>query len=350
MIDSILRAQGYRTGLFTSPHLVTFRERIQINGEQISEDNVASGLTNIRSLIADWDPHPTFFEIVTALALLHFREREAELVVLETGMGGRLDATNATQPIVSVITPIDLDHQKWLGDTLTKIAWEKAGIIKPKTPVVSAMQLPEAEEVICARAKECDAPLQFVRENYSGNVALGGGHQRQNAALAIAASRAARIEITEDSIARGLASLTWPARFQRWDERTIIDGAHNPAGARILARTWQETFPNQRATVVIAVLQDKDVAGIVREISPIAQQLFLPKIKSVRGLAPEALAEFVSNITPRLPCSISSSIEDAIGSARAQPYPILITGSLHFAGEALAYLQGVPAAYEECLQ
>ena len=162
--------------------------------------------------------------------------------------------------------------------------------------------------------------------------------------------RAARIEITEDSIARGLASLTWPARFQRWDERTIIDGAHNPSGARILARTWQETFPNQRATVVIAVLQDKDVVSIVRAISPIAQQLFLPKIKSVRGLAPEALAEFVSNITPRLPCSISSSIEDAIGSARAQPYPILITGSLHFAGEALAYLQGVPAAYEECLQ
>ena len=178
MIDSILRAQGYRTGLFTSPHLVTFRERIQINGEQISEDDVARGLNTLRDLIADWDPHPTFFEIVTALALLHFREREAEFIVLETGMGGRLDATNATQPIVSVITPIDLDHQKWLGETLGEIAGEKAGIIKPKTPVVSAMQLPAAEAVIRARGQDCDAPLQFVRENYPGGVALDGAHQQ----------------------------------------------------------------------------------------------------------------------------------------------------------------------------
>ena len=168
MIDSILRAQGYRTGLFTSPHLVTFRERIQIDGEKISEPAVAAGLTTIRSLTADWEPHPTFFEITTALGLLHFKQCEAEFVVLETGMGGRLDATNATQPIVSVITPIDLDHQKWLGNSLTEIAGEKAGIIKPKTPVVSAPQLPEAETVIRARAAECAAPLQFVRQTFDG--------------------------------------------------------------------------------------------------------------------------------------------------------------------------------------
>ena len=290
MIDSILRAQGYRTGLFTSPHLVTFRERIQINGEQISEDDVALGLTNIRDLIANWDPHPTFFEIVTALALLHFREREAEFVVLETGMGGRLDATNATRPIVSVITPIDLDHQKWLGNTLTEIAGEKAGIIKPKTPVVSATQLPAAEEVVRARANECNAPLRFVRENYSGRVALSGTHQKQNAALAIAALRAADVAIDEDSITRGLASVSWPARFQRWDERTVIDGAHNPAGARVLAETWQRAFPAERATIILAVLQDKDVAGIVRALFPIAERFLLPKIRAVRALSPEETA------------------------------------------------------------
>ena len=291
MIDSMLRAQGYRTGLFTSPHLVTFRERIQINGEQISEDDVALGLTNIRDLIADWDPHPTFFEIVTALALLHFRERAAEFIVLETGMGGRLDATNATQPIVSVITPIDLDHQKWLGDTLSEIAGEKAGIIKPKTPVVSAMQLPAAEAVIRARAKDCDAPLQFVRENYPGGVALNGAHQQQNAALAIAALRAAEVAIGEESIARGLASVSWPARFQRWDEQTIIDGAHNPAGARILAETWQRIFPGERASIILAVLQDKDVAGIVRALFPIAQRFLLPKIRAVRALPLGAIGD-----------------------------------------------------------
>ncbi|MFL6539832.1 MAG: bifunctional folylpolyglutamate synthase/dihydrofolate synthase, partial [Chthoniobacterales bacterium] len=136
MTDSILRAAGYRSGLFTSPHLVTFRERIQVNGEMISEDEVAAGLTTIRELIREWDPHPTFFEIVTALALRHFKRSACDVFVLETGMGGRLDATNVVTPVVSVITPIDYDHQKWLGHSLGEIAAEKAGIIKPGVPVV----------------------------------------------------------------------------------------------------------------------------------------------------------------------------------------------------------------------
>ncbi len=139
MIDSICRAQGYRTGLFTSPHLVTFRERIRVNGEMISEDAVANGLTTIRNLVADWDPHPTFFEVTTALALKHFSEAENRCgIILETGIGGRLDATNAIQSDVSVITSIDFDHEEWLGNTLAEIASEKAGIIKPGIPVVSA--------------------------------------------------------------------------------------------------------------------------------------------------------------------------------------------------------------------
>jgi len=162
LLDSICRAAGYRTALFTSPHLVSFRERIQVNGELISEGEVVRGLTKIRELVAGWEPHPTFFEITTGLALDHFRNLETEIVVLETGMGGRLDATNATQPVVSVLTPTDYDHQKWLGSSLTEIAREKAGIIKPGVPVVSARQLPEVEAVIRARAAECAAPLDFV--------------------------------------------------------------------------------------------------------------------------------------------------------------------------------------------
>ena len=138
MIDSICRAQGYRTGLFISPHLITFRERIRVNGEMISEDAVADGLTIIRDLVADWDPHPTFFEVTTALALKHFGDAKIEIAILETGLGGRLDATNAVQSDVSVITPIGLDHEEWLGNTLSEIAGEKAGIIKPGLPVVSA--------------------------------------------------------------------------------------------------------------------------------------------------------------------------------------------------------------------
>src|SRR5437870_11073841 len=188
MIDSICRANGHRTGLFTSPHLVTFRERIRVNGKMISEDAVTGGLTTIRNLVADWDPHPTFFEVTTALALKHFAESKIDLVILETGLGGRLDATNAVQSNVSIITPIDFDHEEWLGNTLAEIAGEKAGIIKPGVPVVCAPQRPEAANVIRARAAESEAPLQFVTESYGHSpIALRGEYQKQNAAVAIAA-------------------------------------------------------------------------------------------------------------------------------------------------------------------
>src|SRR5947208_5321045 len=224
MIDAIARAAGHRTGLFTSPHLISFRERIRVNGDKISEDEVACGLSEIRECIRDWDPHPTFFEIATALALQNFQTMRCEILVLETGMGGRLDATNAVQSVVSVLTPIDYDHEKWLGPSLAEITHEKAGIIKPEVPVVSALQRPEAELVIRARATECAAPLDFVRQPFERlPVALKGAHQKQNAALALSALHTARIEVNEDAIARGLAAVVWPARFQRWDERTIID-------------------------------------------------------------------------------------------------------------------------------
>ena len=194
MIDSIYRAQGYRTGLFISPHLITFRERIRINRKTISEAAVADGLTMIRNLIAEWDPHPTFFEVITALALKHFGDAKIDIAILETGLGGRLDATNAVQSDVSVITPIALDHEMWLGHTLTDIAGEKAGIIKPRVPVVSAAQQPQAEEIIRARAAECGSPVQFVNETYDRSaVALRGEHQKQNAAVAIAAIQAANV-------------------------------------------------------------------------------------------------------------------------------------------------------------
>jgi len=387
MIDSICRAQGYRTGLFTSPHLVTFRERIRVNGEMISGDVVASGLTLIRNLVADWDPHPTFFEVTTALALKHFSDPagrgakrdskqlpsssplpsrrgerikvrgdspdrdKLDVVILETGIGGRLDATNAIQSDVSVITQIEFDHKEWLGNTLAEIATEKAGIIKPQIPVVAAAQRPEAEKVIRARAADCEAPLQFVNESYNRSpIALPGHHQKQNAAVAIAALSAARIEVDKSTIARGLASINWPARFQKWDERTIIDGAHNPAAACALAETWREVFGDQRATLVLAVLSDKDLRGICEALARITNSVILPKIRSARAAAPEDLAKVLSRITPPLPFSITRSVGEALVLARMKPNPILITGSLHFAGEVLAHLRGEPGAFEECAQ
>ncbi len=351
MIDSILRARGYRTGLFTSPHLITFRERIRVNGEMISEDAVASGLKAIRVLIAEWNPHPTFFEVATALALKHFAETKIDFVILETGLGGRLDATNAIQSNVSVITEIDFDHEKWLGHSLGEIAAEKAGIIKPRVPVVSAAQRPEAEEVICARAADREAPIEFVAASYNETpIALAGSHQKQNAALAIATLRAGKIDIDKSATARGLANVDWPARFQRWDERTVIDGAHNPGAARVLAETWREIFSDQRATLILAVLSDKDLRGICEALAPISESVLLPKIRSERAADPEELAKILSAITPSLPCSVNRSVSEALALARSKPNPILITGSLHFAGEVLARLCDKPAAFEECAQ
>jgi dihydrofolate synthase/folylpolyglutamate synthase len=357
MIDSICRAANHRTGLFTSPHLVTYRERIRVNGEMIAPEEVARGLSALRETIRDWDPHPTFFEITTALALDHFKKNECEVIVLETGLGGRLDATNALLPVVSVITPVGYDHEKWLGNTLELIAGEKAGIIKPRVPVVSAKQEAAAENVIRARASECETPLEFVTEPYAASsVGLVGTHQRENAAIAIAALRSGGVAVSQDAIERGLAKIDWPARFQRWDERIIVDGAHNPAGARVLARTWREQFGDDRATIILAVLQEKDVTGICRALAPIAARFILPAIRSERALPPNELIPLLSSIAPSLPnagparTSITPSLPAALELARATPERILLTGSLHFAGEALATLDCNPDALEDCAQ
>ncbi|MGH7982498.1 MAG: bifunctional folylpolyglutamate synthase/dihydrofolate synthase [Candidatus Udaeobacter sp.] len=368
MIDSICRAQGYRTGLFISPHLVTFRERIRVNGEMISKEAVASGLTTIRDLIADWDPHPTFFEVTTALALKYFSEAKIDVVILETGIGGRLDATNAVQSDVSVITQIDFDHEEWLGNTLAQIAGEKAGIIKRGVPVVCAAQRPEAEKVIRACAAEREAPLKFVTESYDDSpIALHGQHQKQNAALAIGALRAAKIDVDNSTIASGLATIDWPARFQKWDKRTIIDGAHNPAAARVLAETWRGIFGDQKATLILAVLSDKNLPGICEALAPIADSVLVPKIRSERAADPEVLAKILTRISricragaspaanpesvrgcPTI--STTPSVGEALDLARAKSNQILVAGSLHFAGEVLAHLRGEPASFEECAQ
>jgi len=238
-----------------------------------------------------------------------------------------------------------------LGNTLAQIAGEKAGIIKRGVPVVSTAQRSEAEKVIRARAAECEASLQFVSECYDRSpIALRGEYQKENAALAIAAIRAANIDIDDESIARGFARIDWPARFHMWDKRTIIDGAHNPAAARLLAETWGKIFGDQKATLILAVLSDKNLHGICEALTPIADSVLLPKIRSKRAAPPEVLAKVISAITPPLPYSIAESIGEALDRARAKPNPILITGSLHFAGEVLTYLHGEPAAFEECAQ
>ena len=200
--------------------------------------------------------------------------------------------------------------------------------------------------------------LKSLRQRFDGRIALEGEHQKENAALAIAALRAANVPIDEDAIAHGLASVHWPARFQRWDDRIVIDGAHNPGGTRILAETWKRIFGEDRATVIFAGLQDKDIAAIVRALAPISARFFLPKIRAVRAVPPEELAAIVESetgrarrpVAPKTSVAVFDNFSDAVAAAHAHSERILITGSLHFAGEALAHLQGATASFEECLQ
>ena len=334
MIASVARAGGLRTGLFTSPHLVSYRERIQIDGELISEHAVATGLEKIREIIEAWDPHPTFFEITTALALDYFAQQGTDIIVLETGMGGRLDATNVVTPLVSVITPIALDHQQWLGQTIAEIAGEKAGIIKPGVPVVSARQLPDAAAVLRSHG-----PVEMVEHPHTSSpLALSGEHQQHNAALALAALRSAGFDFSPEVILLGLAQTTWPARFQNLRPDFIIDGAHNPAGAEALVRTWRQTFPNQKARLIFGAVGAKDIRRVLEQLLPIATRIHCVTLKSPRAMPAAEIAALVQTIDPQIPIDQTGSLKEAMDAAAG---PTLLTGSLYLCGEALAlHLRG----------
>ena len=339
MMDSILRAAGYRTGLYTSPHLVDCRERIRLDGAMITEDAVAEGLTFLREAAESWDHAPTFFELTTVLAAWWFAREGADYVVWETGMGGRLDATNAVTPMVSVITPIGMDHQKWLGDTLAQIAAEKAGIVKAGAPVVSAPQTEEARAVLAAKAEEVGVPVTFVDEPWSGEApALAGSHQRWNAAVACAALRAAGTGVDAATVSQGLRNVVWPGRFQRAAEDLVIDGAHNPEAIETLVATWREVFGEVKASLVFAALRDKDAAHLLRGLRSIADEVWLVPVNNVRGLAPEELRSLAE--AAGFAAIHESTVAESVTAARASGCPVLVAGSLFLAGEVLALVQG----------
>ena len=331
MLDAILRASGRRTGLYTSPHLVDFRERIRVDGEKIPPLIAAEGLSLIRAGSSDWDHSPTFFEITTPLALWHFAREDCELVVLETGMGGRLDATNAVRPLVSIITPIAMDHSQWLGDTLAQIAGEKAGIIKPGVPAVSAAQEPDAVSVLNGRALAEGSSIHFVEAPLRGfAIALRGSHQRENAALAVAALAAAGVTVSEADIKNGLQEVRWPGRFQLVADRIILDGSHNPHAAAHLVENWRENFGPRQATVIFGALADKDYTAMLKILEPIAREFFFVPIDNPRAAAPQLLAESTT-ARNRIYASVQAALE-------ASPDLTLVTGSLFLVGEALELL------------
>lgn len=341
-IESVARATGTRTGLFTSPHLVRYGERIRVSGIEINEDEIASHFTALRELVAEWEQRPTFFELSLALAMKYFAERACELVILETGMGGRLDATTAVPADVAVLTPIALDHQQWLGETLGEIAAEKASIIVPMKKVFSSPQLPEARTIIEQVANERRAPLEFVEDPLHGYaLGLAGEHQHGNAALALAALHSVGITLSYETVKAGLGSTSWPGRFERLDSGPgaiasglVLDIAHNPAAAAALAANWVREFGECKANLIFGVVESKDITGILEALLPIADRVHFVPVNSPRALPPAALAALLPASSP--PVEIHQNLQSAFDVPAA--LPTLVTGSAFLVGEVKALL------------
>jgi dihydrofolate synthase/folylpolyglutamate synthase len=361
MLAVMLQAAGRRVGLYTSPHLCSFRERIRVDGAPIPPDAVVDGVEALGTLVARLDA--TMFEATTALALDHFAREEVEIAVLEVGLGGRLDATTVGTPAVTVVTRVDLDHQAYLGHSLAEIAGEKAAIIRGGV-AVSAAQAPEAMTVIERRAAAVGVPLAregrelSVRVRHRDlvgqrldcagpdwalddlRVALLGAYQPSNALLAVAAARF--LGVPEPAVRAGLARVRWPGRFEviGHDPRFVLDGAHNPGGARALADSLRELFPGEAITLVIGVSRDKDIEGILAPLVPLARRLILTSFESPRAADPEALRACLP--PTGAPVSMARSASEALGLALdARRTPIIcVAGSLFLIGDVLAELGG----------
>jgi dihydrofolate synthase/folylpolyglutamate synthase len=371
MIASALSAAGYRTGLYTSPHLHTFRERITVDGEMITEEELSALTERLQPEIDEVNRRNdygeiTTFEILTALAFAFFMERRVDFQVLEVGLGGRLDATNVVMPRIAVITSISLDHAEVLGDSLAKIAGEKAGIIKPGTLVISAPQSNEVEGVIeeVCRSKgvslitvgrdvtwrklKSDLSGQFFEvKGKAGNhkliIPLLGEHQLENAAVAVAALEALDIGVVD--IARGLAQVQWPGRLEilRHEPLFLADGAHNADSANRLRETIEKYLHFDRLILILGASSDKDIAGIVGALAPLSSQAIVTRSRHPRALAPNLLLEELEKqgVKGELVESVSSAVERAMEMAGPRDL-ICATGSLFVAAEAREYVKGIP--------
>ncbi len=396
MLESIYRAAGLRVGLFTSPHLVSFRERIQVNRQLISEAEVVRLVEELRragvapvsiqeitkSKTKDGDRRdacPTFFEFITVIALKFFAEQKCDLVIWETGLGGRLDATNIVTPLASVITNIQFDHQQWLGDTLEKIAAEKAGIIKPGVLVITAEKEPEALAVIEKTARTKNAPLIKVEQasrlfgaGETPALPLPGEHQKLNAALALATVETlqGKIPVSDEAIRSGFSTVNWPGRLQLVTlpngQRILLDGAHNVAGAKALREalsSWSSSFSLSGGTLkrelpragsetgapitfILGVLQDKDWRHICETLAPIVARIFTVPVASERTADARELAAACRAANPAAVIAVCDSLRMALNQAASDRF-VVVTGSLYLVGEGLELLGLSPATGDE---
>jgi dihydrofolate synthase/folylpolyglutamate synthase len=346
MLEGVYRAAGLRVGLYTSPHLVSFRERIQVDRELIPEADLARLTGRLHDLNAG--ESITLFEFATVLALLWFAEQRCDLVIWETGLGGRLDATNIVTPLAAVITNIAFDHEPWLGTTLANIAGEKAGIIKPGVPVISTVATPEARAVILATAQKVGAPLTDIQptdtELVNLPIALPGRHQKINAALARATVEILQplLPVTPAQLHTGLTAVYWPGRLQlitRPDgTRILLDGAHNAAGAATLRLALETEFAGQRPRLIFGSLGDKNWPEICRLLAPVADQIITVPVTSKRSADPQELASAFRAAPPgTATVTVSSGLPAALTTCGEASF-IVITGSLYLIGEALDLL------------
>ena len=372
-VASALRKAGYRVGLYTSPHLVRFNERIQVDGVRISDEDLLRLWDGIQPAMKAMDGdravnRPTFFEVTTAMAFEYFREQKVDVASIEVGMGGRFDATNVIDGRVAVIARVGLEHTEHLGRTVDRIAREKAGIIKPTSRVVTVEQ--EALPVIEQRCHELEVPLSVVgrdvtveriSQDLSGQrlvirgpfgeidvrTPLLGSFQVENVGLAVAALmelRTSGFPVPDAAIAEGIASTEWPGRLQRirGDPLVLVDGAHNGPAAAALASAYAELFPARKCILVTGILADKDLPSIASSLGPLANRVIACRPKSHRAYHPEEVASAFRRYAP---AEVVPSVADAIDRALTEAATgdiVLITGSIYTAGEALAHLDARP--------
>ena len=366
MAASMLKSAGLRVGLYTSPHLCSFRERIRIDGRAISQEAVVDGVEELWPVVERVEP--TVFEAVTALGLACFARRDVELAVLEVGMGGRLDATTVGRPLVSVISHVDYDHQAFLGWSLEEIAREKAAIIRSGV-AVAASQADVVTDILRRRAAEVGVPLWLEGRDLSATlrsrdpsgqrlrlagpgwslddlvVPLGGNFQLQNALLAVAAVKAlaaSGIRVSDAQIRQGLGRVRWPGRFEviGRDPWLVLDGAHNPAGAQALAASLTDAFGDRPKTLIVGISADKDRAGILKALAPAAARFILTASTNPRATPPEELRALLP--PTEVPVQVAPSIPEALALALSPPAtPIIcVTGSLFTVAEVLAARHG----------
>ncbi|MDR1872160.1 MAG: bifunctional folylpolyglutamate synthase/dihydrofolate synthase [Deltaproteobacteria bacterium] len=380
-LEAILMAGGYKTGLYTSPHLVTFRERIRVNGVMITEEETLDLFNRVWSVIDEERP-PTYFEFVTAMAFLYFQDQKPDVIILEAGLGGRLDSTNVVSPILTAITNISLEHTEFLGDTLEAIAAEKAGIIKPQIPLVGGRIEEPALGVIKKKLAELKAPGYFYNQDYKFvpqaknpsffdyegpnlkvtnlKPSLLGPYQVENAAQAVALAELLTLRgfpLEPSAIREGLSRAQWPGRAQRMEPGSwppdgsskaplVLDGAHNPGGAQAFS-SYLAALGAQKIHLIAGVMADKDVAGVLSPLIALADRLYLTRPEYARAADPQALLDRLTaalgpiaqphDLYPSLPLALAAAAKNAAASDL-----VVVSGSLFTVGETLAYLTGQP--------